>query len=106
MTKQEVSRCADTSAAAILTECSLETVSRKHVQEVIGIQVGTVIISNGDLSWFGADVNALSAVYNVSNFGTCDVAGCSSSREFVGISRWTVVEKTVRCLAIVLTLTT
>ena len=50
------------------------------IQYVIGVDVRTVIVSNGDGVWDDTLVNAFSAVFLVSELGTRRVASAASLR--------------------------
>lgn len=87
-------------------EGSFETGSSELIQDLVSVDVWTVIVSNGNGSWLATRVDASTAVVDIALLGTGIVTGGSSSRCLVGIAAGTKFEQAVRSIAVVRSVST
>jgi hypothetical protein len=87
-------------------ESSLETSCLELVQNLVSVDVRAVVIGNGNSSWLAASVDASTTVRNAAFLRTSIVASASSSRGLVGITSRAEVEKTVRSVAMLCSIST
>lgn len=78
----------------------------EHLKDLVRVDVWTVIIRNSHLSRCDARTYAKSTVYLVAQFGTRNVASGSSSREDICVVGGPILEETIWCCAIIVSLTT
>lgn len=71
------------------------------VEHTAGVDIWTVIVSNGNSVRFDAIINAFATIWLVAKLRTRSVAGATSSRNFVGITGRTILEAAVWCCAVV-----
>lgn len=81
--------CVDSTLANIDSsnkECSLETVLRKLVKNPIGVDVWSVVVSDGDSSSLLASVNASSSVLDIALLRASIIASAGTTRRLVGVT--------------------
>lgn len=87
-------------------ESGLGVVLLQHIKHAVGVDIGTIVVSKGDLAVDDAVVDTSATVGN----GALEIAGnagsVSSSGGLVGIAGRTIVEETIRRRAVVSTGTT
>lgn len=81
-------------------ESGLEAVGGELVQDVVGVDVGTVIVGDGDGARFNTVVDALATVGNGTQLGAGDFPRGSSGWKLVSITAGAVLKLTVRRHAI------
>jgi hypothetical protein len=87
-------------------EGSLEARRIELVQNLVSVDVWAIIVGDSDSSWLAASVDASTAVRDAPLLSSDIVAGSSSSWGLVGITARAVVEKTVRSVAVLRSVST
>jgi hypothetical protein len=89
-----------------LTKGGLEAVGLEHIQNVICVNVRSIVVSHRELPGVHARIDTFSTIRDIAILGSSNVASGASSRKLVCISTRSVVEETVGCHAIVVALST
>lgn len=82
-------------------EGGLETIFRKLVKDLVGVNVRAVIIGNGHRAGGLARVDASSSVLDIALLRARIIASASSTRSLVAIASWTEVDQTIRSSAVI-----
>ena len=87
-------------------EGGLEASRIEFVQNLVSVDVWAIIIGDGDSSWLATSVDTSTAVRDATLLSTDVVASSGSSGGLVGITARAEVEKTVRSVAVLRSVST
>lgn len=87
-------------------EGGLEASRVELVQDLVSVDVWTIVIGDGDRSWLAASVDTSTTIRDATLLRTGIVASTSSSGGFVGVTAGAKVEEAVRSVAVLCSIST
>jgi len=75
----------------------------QQCKQVISVDVRTIVVGDGNISWLDTAVDSFAAVFLISELGARSVASTSSKGNQVGVASRTVFKIAIRSLTVVYT---
>jgi hypothetical protein len=83
-------------------KCCLEAICGELVKHLVGVDVWTIVVGDGDSAWCLASVDALSSVCYIAFLWAGVIAGARATGSLVGVAARAEVDEAVRSSAVVL----